>query len=222
VLIVYANYSGDTEAAKRELETITKLVESPVPPGVKEITYKEFQSLLEPMGPPQYLHDRAVLLGNLSDEYFDVAWNNMQSAPPEIHPSMVMFLVGAGAMGKVEKTATPFYNRNTMWWALVAGSFEPAPQDFGRDPEHPENRALISAKWTANMIGLLGKKCGISSYAPVAGDEPGVDIANLSRVYGQNVPRLLEIKKKYDPENIFKLNRNLVMNEARAIDNTKF
>jgi hypothetical protein len=39
------------------------------------------------------------------------------------------------------------------------------------------------------------------------------DIAALTAIFGENLPRLREVKAKYDPANFWKCNRNVTLNQ---------
>jgi FAD/FMN-containing dehydrogenase len=59
----------------------------------------------------------------------------------------------------------------------------------------------------------VGEKVG----AVIAETRPQRSRAENDRVaaaYGSNYPRLAEIKKRYDPENIFHLNQNIKANKG--------
>jgi hypothetical protein len=101
------------------------------------------------------------------------------------------FLAFGGVMKKVSKTATPFWNRNALFY------FEwdqPWPTD------QPELGGLAIA-WVENLRSAL-MPFGKGSYVNV----PDSNIPNplwQRDYYGRNFKRLEKIKAKYDPDNFF-------------------
>lgn len=99
------------------------------------------------------------------------------------------FLALGGAMKKVPKTATPFWNRDALFY------FE-WDQSWSNDESE---QAGPSFAWVENLRSAL-KPFIKGSYVNV----PDMDIPNWGdEYYGENFKRLKKIKKKYDPNNFF-------------------
>jgi FAD/FMN-containing dehydrogenase len=61
--------------------------------------------------------------------------------------------------------------------------------------------------WARETYGAMGRFLGSGRYVNYLGDdEPGDPAA---AAYGANYRRLQEVKRKYDPENLFHLNLNV-------------
>jgi len=101
-----------------------------------------------------------------------------------------------GAISRVSSSATAFPYRTAFGNLLLSVDWR-----FGDDPS--EHVAWIKQFWThlePFTVGFYSNDGDAEDYA-----QPNVD-AN----YGANYPRLVEIKKKYDPTNLFRLNANIV------------
>lgn len=132
-----------------------------------------------------------TLLRDLGDDAIDrlVAFR-------EANAASVLFLRSlGGAYGDVPQEATAFPGRNATWFAM-AGAFD-VPGLV-----HDENRPLIQAEWDA--IEALGEGL-YGNFTPST--DPGL----VSRMYSPDtMARLAQIKRQYDPLNLFCRNHNVV------------
>lgn len=100
---------------------------------------------------------------------------------------------GGGAISRIATDATAFPNRDTRYWA-----------NFGTtstDPAEDESRiAAVRGAW--KIIEPLTAGFYVNSMSE---EMYGKVDAN----YGRNYPRLVALKNKYDPGNLFRLNANV-------------
>ena len=104
-----------------------------------------------------------------------------------------------GAFGRVPEDATAFPNRSARYWLNVYG--------FWRDPAEDERLTAFARKAYALMqpfaehgeyVNFLGAEVGLK----------GVDAARGA--YGpEKFERLVALKDRYDPQNVFRLNHNI-------------
>lgn len=101
-----------------------------------------------------------------------------------------------GAVSRVGPTETAFGDRSAPFMLSVDGNwFEP------KDAE-------AEKAWTRNVIGEAERFSTGMAYLNFSGDAPG-DAGLVQSAYGQNLDRLQQLKKKYDPQNLFRLNNNI-------------
>lgn len=99
------------------------------------------------------------------------------------------FLALGGVMRKISKTATPFWNRNALFY------FE---WDQSWSDDEPE-QAGPSFTWVETLRTSL-RPFTKGSYVNV----PDMDMPNWGKeYYGKNFKKLKKIKRKYDPTNFF-------------------
>ncbi|MCW3491829.1 FAD-binding oxidoreductase [Microbacterium sp. SSM24] len=132
-----------------------------------------------------------TLLGELSDEAIDrlVSFR-------EANAASVLFLRSlGGAFGDVAQEASAFPARHATWFAM-AGAFD-VPGLV-----HDGNRPLIQAEWDA--IEALG--------AALYGNfTPSTDPGLVTRMFSpEAMARLAQVKRQYDPQNLFCRNHNIV------------
>jgi FAD/FMN-containing dehydrogenase len=75
------------------------------------------------------------------------------------------------------------------------------------DPQDAE----ANVRWTQEFYDAVQPFLETSVYVNNLGDEGG---HRVRAAYGSNYARLLAIKKKYDPSNVFRLNQNIDPAEA--------
>mmetsp|Transcript_17615 Transcript_17615/g.49573 ORF Transcript_17615/g.49573 Transcript_17615/m.49573 type:complete len:115 (+) Transcript_17615:1-345(+) len=107
-----------------------------------------------------------------------------------------------GALSSVAADATPFYNRDSKWWILSVAKFT------------SKDGVAVARQFNARLNEICSKH-GKSKYAAEienvaqenGGDGP--DEANAALLHGPNTDRLAAVKAKYDPDNLFRHNRNI-------------
>jgi hypothetical protein len=100
-----------------------------------------------------------------------------------------------GAVARVAPDATAFPHRSSPYLAWVVTEWL-LPD--ATDQRHV-NRAWV--RTTRESLGRFGH--GV--YVNALGDEPG----RIGEAYGPNLPRLRELKRRWDPSNVFRLNGNI-------------
>jgi FAD/FMN-containing dehydrogenase len=129
----------------------------------------------------------AGLPANLADELVQ----RFESAPAIIE-AVLLFRLG-GAIERVSPDATAFWNRRIDYDMLLMASWK----DLSRNDE---NVALARTFWE----GLEPFTRNYYINTDVAGGEQ-----RLRATYGGNYPRLVKLKDRYDPTNLFRLNANI-------------
>jgi hypothetical protein len=103
-----------------------------------------------------------------------------------------------GAITKVDPEATAFSEREAPFMVSIDGMWDDAADDEARV-------AWVRSTW--NEIGKFGTGGVYLNFTGIADEEltAGVDSA-----LGRNLNRLAEVKAKYDPENFFRVNNNIL------------
>jgi len=115
------------------------------------------------------------------------------SALPTMHSSMHLYPVN-GAAGRVGKNDTAWSYRDANWAQTIVGV----------DPD-PANKEKITS-WCKGYYDALHPYAAGGAYVNFMMDE-GEDRVKAS--YRDNYKRLADIKKKYDPNNVFRVNQNI-------------
>ena len=103
-----------------------------------------------------------------------------------------------GAFGRVPQEATPFPNRAARFWLNIYG-FWPDPADDGA-------RTAFIRGFAADMAPLATGGLYVNF---MAAEDPGTAAARPA-VYGTRAgERLTALKRRYDPDNVFRLNHNI-------------
>ena len=98
-----------------------------------------------------------------------------------------------GAIARVKPDATAYWNRMSQWDLLMFGVWSDHTQD-----EH--NAQTLRDLWKAFEPFTKGY---------YVNTEPSESEQRLRATYGDNYPRLAQLKNKYDPGNLFRLNANI-------------
>jgi FAD/FMN-containing dehydrogenase len=105
-----------------------------------------------------------------------------------------------GAFGRVAEDATPFPNRTARYWLNVYG--------FWDDPADDASRIAFVKGVAADMAPFSSG----GTYVNFLGQERGaVDAGQAALdVYGPTkLARLVALKRRLDPDNLFRLNHNI-------------
>ena len=194
VVVVAAAYSGSVEDGERVVQPLRELAE-PVVDASGPWPWLGLQSGFDaifPKGELRYWKSRSVT--ELSDEVIDEIIS-LASRRPTPLTDIVTWHHG-GAMSRVGETETAYGGRDVQFLVTAEASWtDPAQND--------EAIAWAREVWDAMEPYSTGS---VYLNFPGLGEEED----NLARAgYGANYERLAELKAKYDPENLFRMNINI-------------
>ena len=134
---------------------------------------------------------RSVFMDVLDDASVDAIVDAVAVAPPG---SMIQLRVFGGAMGRVPADATAFAHRSATVQVTMMSAFL------------DEESAPFATAWNRSLFGALEPKSrGV--YANFLEDEGD---ARIRAAYpGETYDRLVSIKRRYDPQNVFHRNQNI-------------
>jgi FAD/FMN-containing dehydrogenase len=190
-LVVF--HAGDPEAAERDLAPF-KAFGSPLMAEVGPMPYAVMNTLLDggfPDGALNYW--LSSFTRGLPDALIDTAVERFASTPSPM--TSILFEHFHGAVTRVGASETAVPHREPGWNLLVPSVWtDPAATD-----------ANIS--WTRETHAALGPHLSTRRWLNYLGDDQGDDA--IRAAYGPNYERLREIKRRYDPGNVFHLNHNI-------------
>lgn len=115
-----------------------------------------------------------------------------------------------GHAARVDPAMTAFVHRRDQWDCLMLSQWE----------EPAEDERHIG--WTRELYTALSPWFEDAVYVNDLGEDDGNRVRSA---YGANFERLLEVKAKYDPENLFRANQNITVvqptREARKISSLR-
>ena len=151
------------------------------------------QSMFDPIYPPGLQwYWRADFVNELSDEAIAQHVRFAQMLP-SMHSTMHLYPIN-GAAARVGREETAWNYRNANWAQVMVGV----------DPD-PANKEKIT-KWAKDYFDALHPYSAGGAYVNFMMDE-GEE--RVKATYGSNYHRLAEIKTKYDPTNLFRVNQNI-------------
>ncbi|MFZ0340305.1 MAG: FAD-binding oxidoreductase [Terracidiphilus sp.] len=170
------------------------LTEPPAADLTGEKKYTEIQSMLDFTAPAGlHYYFKCPFLRELTDEAIRAIVDSAESLPTE--QSQVILEHMHGVASRVPATETAFGLRRTHYSINVVSAWT--------DPGLAE-KCIAWARGFASLLEGLGASDGYVNYL---GDEGP---AAVRASYGVNYGRLAELKKKFDPDNFFRFNQNIL------------
>ena len=192
VLAIVPCYVGSLAEGERLLAPLRRFG-SPVADTVAPLPYVAMQQIFDPAFPPGRLNYwKSALAGRLTDELIEASVEHARKVPSPHTP--ILFIEMHGAYRRVGKTDTAYYHRD-LQYDLIGLSMWTDPADTQRNID-----------WTQRLFAAWEPHLARAVYVNDLGDE-GEDRARSA--YGDNYPRLVALKNKYDPTNLFRLNQNI-------------
>jgi len=182
------------EQAMRALRSFGK----PIADSVAPIAYVKLQKSKDAHTPPGVrIYTKSGFIADLASAV-DVLLDAYRSMTPGT--GAVLMQHGGGAVNRVAPDATAFPNRNVKHWVMVNAVSRSPAEDAARIAE-------VRAAWKSVEPLTRG------FYVNAMSEE---EYKKVDANYGRNYPRLVALKTKYDPGNLFRLNANIVPKAATA------
>jgi FAD/FMN-containing dehydrogenase len=191
VAIIAACYAGTAEAGEGVVAPIRAL--KPAVDMLAPLPYTGLQSMFDPLLPKGiYSYAKSDYFDKIPPAMVDdmIAWAERKPAPL----SLTHLNHFGGAMSRVANDATPFAHRDATF-AFSQDAFWEGPED-----------TAANVKWVKDYWRAMRAHSPRGAYVNFMADE-GEDRVRES--YRGNYDRLLQIKRKYDPANLFRLNQNI-------------
>lgn len=191
VAIIAACYAGPPAAGESIVAPIRRL--KPTADMLGQLPYTALQSMFDPLLP------KGIWSYSKSD-YFDAIPSAMvddmiASAGRKPSPLSLTHLNHyGGAMSRIPNDATPFAQRDAMF-AFSEDAFWDNPADTDA------NIQWVKETWRA--MRSYSPRGAYINFMADEGDE------RVRESYQRNYNRLVHIKRKYDPSNLFRLNQNI-------------
>jgi FAD/FMN-containing dehydrogenase len=190
VVFAFITYAGDAEAGEKVLAPFRALA-TPVADLVRPITYPEMYMPEEGEYHPVAVA-RTMLIDQLDRDSVETIVERVRAGTAMMNVAQIRVL--GGAMARVPSDATAFAHRTSRLMVNVAALYE-----------RPEERAEQEA-WVDGLASALRKDTA-SAYVNFLGDEGA---ARVREAYPDPAwERLVAIKRRYDPGNLFRLNQNI-------------
>ncbi|HEX6723993.1 MAG TPA: FAD-binding oxidoreductase [Gaiella sp.] len=186
-------HTGDSADAERELERF-KTWGSPLVVEVGPMPYPVMNTLLDgayPKGALNYW--LSSFTTGLPDALIDAMAERFASVPSPM--SVILLEHFHGAVTRIGPTDTAVPHRDEGWNLLLPSEWV--------DPAETE----ANIAWTKDTFAALSEHFSGGRWLNYLGDDQDDAIRSA---YGPNYDRLVEVKRRYDPDNVFHLNHNIV------------
>jgi len=184
-------YSGPAAEGERLIAPFRKLG-SPLFDNIAVKSYLEVQSSFDPGLPAgRGYYFKSGFMPRVTSTMVEELVAAFEQAPPSLMGVPLIHL--GGAAGRVKPDATAFWNRDAHHDLAVWASWDDKSQTANR---------------VADVRGFWRKLEHLTKGYYINTDTPD-DERRLRETYGGNYERLVKIKTKYDPTNLFRLNANI-------------
>jgi FAD/FMN-containing dehydrogenase len=200
VLIFAACYSGDMKEGEKAVKALRALGK-PIVDVISPHPFTGWQAAFDPLltpGARNYWksHD----FTDLSDAAINAIVNAVRTLPS---PECEVFIAHVGgAMARVPANATAWPNRNAHFILNAHTRWRDKSQD----------KSCIA--WARELFDTTAPYASGSVYINFMPDDEN---ERVEKAYGPNYRRLTEIKRRYDPNNLFRMNQN-ISPSSRTLD----
>ena len=186
-------HCGDPATVESDVRAM-RAFGTPIADLVQPMPYPTVNTLLDDMfgkkGTLNYW--KSGFLRELSDAAIDVLVDSFQRVPSTMTGIFLDHVHGAAA--RVDPSATAFPHRQDAFSVLVLGQWA--------DPADTE----ANIAWVRETFESLRPHLSERRYANFLSAD---DTGSVRQEYGENHERLVAVKRRYDPDNLFHLNHNL-------------
>ncbi len=186
-------WTGDEDEGSAVIEAFRQ-VATPVAEHVGVMPFADVNALFDGLVPRGLQHYwKAAFVTELTD---DAIAAHFQHGPgvPAMNSTMHIYPIN-GACHDVAADATAFGHRDASFATVIAGMW----------PDPAENEA--NTAWVKDYFAAIAPHSEAGGYINFAAAD---DQARVPDNFGTNYARLRDVKRAYDPQNLFHLNQNIV------------
>jgi hypothetical protein len=193
IIGILACYTGKLEEGERLVAPI-KALGKPIGDILVRRPYVQLQSLLDATQPKgRRYYWKSEYLAKIDPELGD-RWIRQGALIPSPHSAVILFQIG-GALNKLPADHSPVGNRDARYILNIAGAWDKAEQDEA------------NMKWARDAWNDLKQFSTGGNYINFLTADETPD--RVAAALGAAGDRLSQVKRKWDPENVFRVNRNI-------------
>ena len=192
ILALAMCYAGSVAEGEKVAQPLRKFGH-PIADVVAPNPFAGWQTVLDPLLTPgmrNYWKSHDFL--ELGDGLIDVLISHARSIPDP--QTEIAFAQLGGAVSRVPANATAYTHRDAQFVLNVHGRWADAAKD----------KACIA--WARQLFDAAAPFATGGAYVNFLTQE---EQERVRAVYGSNYPRLVALKKQYDPDNTFRMNHNI-------------
>ncbi|MES0000090.1 BBE domain-containing protein [Mesorhizobium sp. M0051] len=161
------------------------------------MTYVAIQSLYDALFPKgrDRCYWKSLYLRSFDDAVMHTVLSEVAARPSEM--TFVSVWRFGGAMTRVAPEATAFGNRGMPWMLSIDGIWSNRSDD-------ERNIGWVRRFWSTMQKHGTGR---VYLNFPGLGEDAGNLVA---AAFGKNLTRLQDVKRRYDPTNLFRMNQNII------------
>ena len=190
VLMASVCYTGDPETAEAALAPL-RAAATPIADMIRPMPYPELFSLVGEAEGPTHSVTRSEFVDAIEVGEGEAIVEHLHAASGPIALAQLRVLGGAMARVPVDQTAFAYRDRRFILAVVTA---------YDRVDETAQHQA-----WVADTAAAIGKDAGVM--VSFLGDEGPARVRDAYP--GPTWDRLAQIKRRYDPTNLFRLNQNI-------------
>ncbi|MGK9334935.1 FAD-binding oxidoreductase [Sinorhizobium meliloti] len=199
VVVLAMCYCGDLEAGEKAVAEL-RAIGNPIADVVSPHPFVGWQQAFDPLlapGARNYWKSHDFM--ELSDQAIGILTESIRQLPG---PECEVFIAHVGgAAGRVAAEETAFPQRNSHFVINVHGRWRDAAMD----------QACID--WARHLFEAAKPYAAGTAYVNFM---PEDELDRVEAAYGANYGRLVEVKRHYDPLNLFRMNQNVRPIEERG------
>lgn len=193
IVAVFVCHTG-TLAEGEEIVAPIKAFGSPVGDIIQKRPYVSQQSLLDATQPKgRRYYWKSEYLPRLEPDLLSAAIRHAEAIVSP-HSAIILFPVG-GALNHLPEDHSAAGNRDAAWVLNITASWEKSHDD------------LSNIEWARGSWRDMRRFSTGGTYVNFLTEEEGDE--RIRAAYGNNYQRLVEVKSKWDPENLFCMNKNI-------------
>jgi hypothetical protein len=194
ITVVIAFHHGPTNEGEALFQPLRSFG-PPVADMLQPMPYPAAQQMLDALNPPgNRVYWKSEILGTIDDDVLDTILGGAASCPSPLSATLIEFY--GGAINRVGAQETAYPLRDAVYALNAVSMWTDPAQDA---PNFAWARGLWEAVQPYSPGSVYVNFLGVGD----EGDE------RVRAAYGPNYARLAQIKAKYDPTNLFRLNHNI-------------
>jgi hypothetical protein len=191
VLFVGVGYAGESGEGEEALQSF-RAAAKPDIDIVREMTYVQLQDMLDDDGWGSPWYEKASYASDVTDAALETVIERWEARTSDLTQLYLQQM--GGAIGDVGEDETPFGGRDTEFVYMAMNGWK-----RGEDP-------TPHVEWSRQTWQALRPHSSDGVYVNFDSDD---DASRVEATYGSKYERLRQLKRRYDPDNLFRLNQNI-------------